>query len=109
MKVEETQEINGKFHSVRVYYVRKGVPIFRAIMIPYIGIFIRDMYRGDEKLLRHEMIHYLQFKRMGFVMFLIRYLLQLLFIGYDTMPMELEARQELETPYNYRKRFWKHR
>ena len=108
-KVEEVEFINDKYHSMNVYYVKGLIPIFRAVMIPYLGIVIRERYRGDKSLLRHEMIHYFQFKRMGLLLFLIRYLVQLLFIGYDTMPMEMEARQELTTPYNYRRRFWKHR
>lgn len=92
---------------VRIYYVSaKAFPIFRALMIPYIGVFIKKQYENDHTLLEHEMIHWRQFKRMGAIVFLIRYVLQFVFIGYDSMPFELEARQSDESLWNYRQRKW---
>jgi hypothetical protein len=93
---------------VPIYYVKNDrIPIFRAIMIPHIGIFIKDKYKYDKCLLEHEIIHYRQYKRMGSFMFLLRYIFQLILIGYDTMPLELEARQTDESLWNYRQRKWK--
>lgn len=76
-------------------------------MIPHIGIFIKEDYKEDETLLEHELIHWKQYKRMGSIVFLLRYLFQFITIGYDTMPLELEARQTDESLWNYRERKWK--
>jgi hypothetical protein len=92
---------------VRIFYVNdRVIPIFRAVMIPYIGVFIKKKYTNDLTLLEHEMIHWRQFKRMGAIVFLIRYIVQFVFIGYDAMPFELEARQSDESYWNYRQRKW---
>lgn len=49
----------------------------------------------DEKiLLKHELIHFEQAKRMLYVFFYLRYFFQLIFIGYKTMPLEIEARHK---------------
>lgn len=91
-----------------IYYIRAHyLPIFRAIMIPHIGIFIKFKYKDDKILEEHEIIHWRQYKRMGSIVFLIRYILQFIFIGYDTMPLELEARQTDSSLWNYRQRNWK--
>ncbi len=92
------------------FYNSSWFPLyFRGIMIPFIGIIIRDKYIADNELHQHELIHWNQFQRMGLVMFLFRYLFQLIFIGYDTMPMEMEARQFIPTAeaWNYRKTYFK--
>ncbi len=88
------------------HYVSNWFPLyFRAIMIPFIGIIFRRGNEFDDVLIEHEIIHWKQFERMGFIMFIIRYILQLICLGYDTMPMEMEARQKLpdSIKWNYRK------
>jgi len=93
----------------KIYYVKGNkIPIFRAFALPYINlIVINEKYKGDENLIEHEAIHLRQMKRMTFPLYMIRYIFQLIFIGYDTMPMELEARQNDVSLWNYRKRNWK--
>lgn len=92
----------------KVHYIKNNmIPIFRAFALPYIGIIVNEKYRGDKVLIEHETIHLEQIKRMTFVVYLIRYIFQFIFIGYDTMPMELEARQTDVSLWNYRKRNWK--
>lgn len=92
----------------KVYYISSNwLPVFRAIMIPHVGIFIKKEYKKDLILLKHETVHWKQYKRMGSIIFLLRYLFQFLFIGYDSMPMELEARQYDKSLWNYRERWWK--
>lgn len=91
----------------RIYYVKSNrLPIFRGVSLPWIGIIIKEQYKGDVGLIKHETIHFEQIRRMGVLMYIVRYIFQLIFIGYDSMPMELEARQHESTPYNYRKRKW---
>lgn len=56
------------------------------------GIFIRADYWDDRRLLLHELVHTLQYERMGgFLQFLKQYLHECLTIGYPAAPMEQEA------------------
>ena len=92
----------------KVYYVKSNrFPIFRAFALPYIGVIVKEKYRGDLALIEHEKIHLKQIKRMTLPVYILRYIVQLIFIGYDTMPMELEARQPQKELFNYRRNNWK--
>ena len=91
----------------KVYYVKFVIPPFRGMALPPFGIFIKKQFRGNKKILKHDLIHWQQYRRMGFFMYYLRYLLQLIIIGYDTMPMEMEARRgEKENDrWNYRNKY----
>ena len=92
----------------KIHYVKSNrFPIFRGLALPYIGIIIKEEYKDDELLIKHEKVHLEQMKRMTFLVYVIRYIIQFIFIGYDAMPIELEARQYDTSPWNYRKRHWK--
>ena len=78
----------------RLYHVRWILPPYRAMTIPPFGIFIRRQYRGNQKMLNHDMIHWKQYQRMGLSKFYFQYFKEFLICGYDKMPMELEARHE---------------
>jgi len=100
--------------SPKIIYVKpRVIPIFRAFALPwkkkgvYDGIIIiNERYRDDELLIKHESRHLYQIKRMTLPIYLMRYIVQLIFIGYDSMPMELEARQDDVSLWNYRERKW---
>jgi hypothetical protein len=91
----------------KIYYVKYLLPPFRAMTIPPFGIFIKEKYKNNDHILQHDLIHWKQYKRMGLIMFYVRYFFQLVFIGYDTMPMEMEARQKekYEDLYKYREKY----
>jgi hypothetical protein len=56
------------------------------------GIFIRADCWGDRQLVFHELVHTLQYERLGgFQQFLGRYLQECITIGYPAAPMEQEA------------------
>ena len=56
------------------------------------GIFLREPYQGDRRLLAHELTHTRQYERLGGIRpFLRRYLYECLAIGYHEAPMEHEA------------------
>jgi hypothetical protein len=56
------------------------------------GIFIRADCWGDRSLVFHELVHTLQYERLGgFQQFLQRYLDECIAIGYPAAPMEQEA------------------
>jgi hypothetical protein len=56
------------------------------------GIFIRADFWGDRRLVFHELVHTLQYERLGgFQQFLEQYLHECFTIGYPDAPMEQEA------------------
>lgn len=63
-----------------------------AVTLPPFGIYVRPERRNDEALLRHEQVHWAQWRRMGTLRFYVTYLWQLWLYGYDDHPMEHEAR-----------------
>ncbi len=78
----------------KIYYIKRIIPPYRAHTIPPFGIFIKKEYKGNEKILNHDLIHWKQYKRMGLFKFYFTYLKQFLKYGYNKMPMEIEARYE---------------
>lgn len=86
----------------RIFYVTWLIAPYRAMTIPPFGIFVHVNHKGNFRILRHDYIHWLQYRRMGLILFYFRYFCQLLFIGYATMPMELEARQNEPEHLKYR-------
>ena len=56
------------------------------------GIFIRSDCWGQRRLVVHELVHTLQYERLGgFIPFLQQYLQECITIGYPAAPMEQEA------------------
>lgn len=95
--------------KIPIYYVESLPGKFRGMCIPPLGIFILKKYKGNEKILHHDLIHWRQFRKMGFLDFYVSYIAQFIFYGYDKMPMEIEARQR-EKNYlknNYRLYYWR--
>lgn len=93
----------------KIIYTNIILPPFRAMTIPPFGIFVKKKYKGNSQILEHDKIHWKQYKRMGLFMYCFRYIIQLIVIGYDTMPMEMEARQndDVKTQWNYREYYHK--
>lgn len=93
----------------RLIYVSWLLPPFRAMTIPPFGIFIKKQYKGNLQILKHDLTHWHQFQRMGFFLFYFRYFFQLLTVGYDYMPMEIEARMSDSKGIinNYRRKYHK--
>lgn len=69
-----------------------------AITLPPFGIYIRDAYKDDETILRHEQIHWEQYQRYGFWGFYWHYLSQAARKGYEQHPMEQEAYERSQNP-----------
>jgi hypothetical protein len=58
------------------------------------GIFIRSDSWGERRLVVHELVHTLQYERLGgFMPFLQQYLHECITIGYPAAPMEQEAKK----------------
>ena len=81
----------------------------RGATLPPFGIFIKHDHINNQKIINHDLIHWKQYKRMGLLLYYFRYAIQLIIIGYDTMPMEMEARHEekYEDIYKYRELYHK--
>lgn len=65
---------------------------FHGITLPPFGVYILLERLSSTRLIRHEMAHWQQYKRMGVVRFYALYLWYLIRYGYRNNPMEKEAR-----------------
>jgi hypothetical protein len=80
-------------NKIKIYYVDSLPGKYRGMCIPPFGIFILKKHKGNKKILQHDLIHWKQYQKQGFLDFYLRYLIEFIFIGYDKMPMEMEARK----------------
>lgn len=62
-----------------------------GLTMPWRTIYLRPECWFDEGLRAHELAHIDQIDRMGPIRFSVTYLWQLATIGYDRMPLEIEA------------------
>lgn len=74
-----------------------GLPVMTAAgMSLGRGICVRSL---DPRLLRHELVHALQYQRLGgHRAFMRRYVAECLSHGYDAAPLEIEAREKSAAP-----------
>ncbi len=78
----------------KLYYIPFDIPGKQmAATIPPFGIFIESKYRSNEEMLRHELVHWAQYKRMGVYGFYSTYLSEYKKYGRFDGPMEVEARK----------------
>ncbi|CAB4126891.1 hypothetical protein UFOVP254_28 [uncultured Caudovirales phage] len=63
-----------------------------GITLPPWGIYWRSGFTPDERIVRHEGVHWAQYERMGAVRFYLTYLWYQMRYGYKNNPMEIEAR-----------------
>jgi hypothetical protein len=81
----------GKLQSDNV-----AIVIGRTIHLYHVS---KEDFLKDEKWVRHEMCHIQQFKKHGFLPFILKYLYESLKVGYDNNKFEAEARKaELQIP-----------
>jgi len=65
---------------------------FAGVALAPWGIYILAEHLSNESLIRHEQVHWAQWRRMGTVRYYLTYLWQVLRYGYRNAPMEVEAR-----------------
>tara|TARA_R110002153_G_scaffold154516_1_gene306559 strand:+ start:442 stop:834 length:393 start_codon:yes stop_codon:yes gene_type:complete len=88
--------------EVKVFYVKKLPRNYNGLIIPAVGVFIKESEKDNKELLNHELIHWEQYRREGLLM-LPKYIIENLRNGYDSNKYEVEARG-LESDfckYNY--------
>lgn len=61
---------------------------------PFIFIYPK-VFKDNQSLIRHEMVHIKQYKRYWIIGFLPVYIYQFIRYGYERMPLEIEARNGL--------------
>jgi hypothetical protein len=85
----------AQINKPKIVYVdnRKNI---NASTIPPFGIYINKEQIHNNLLLKHELVHWEQYKRTGAIIFFIRYIAEQMFYGYDAMPLEIEARKKCE-------------
>lgn len=88
------KSIQVKMKPPKIFYVPWVWPPYRGITLPPFGIFIKKEFKGNQKLLNHDLVHWQQYQKMGLFKFYFKYLKQFLIHGYDKMPLEIEARYE---------------
>lgn len=64
-----------------------------AATIPPFGTFIEARYKKNRLIVKHEMVHWYQYRRMGFWGFYTTYLYEYIKYGRKYGPMEVEARR----------------
>jgi hypothetical protein len=66
-------------------------PVTAGLTLRY-GIFVKEEFRGDRRLIAHELVHTSQYERFGgFDAFLQQYLTECVTVGYLAAPLEQEA------------------
>jgi len=66
----------------------------RTVAITFgFGIFVRTEQASDRETLVHECVHVAQYEKLGVEGFLMQYVVQIFKNGYDSAPMEREARE----------------
>jgi purine-cytosine permease-like protein len=68
---------------------------FAGVALAPWGIYILAEHLTNASLIKHEQVHWEQWRRMGTVKYYAIYLYQVLRYGYRNAPMEREARGEL--------------
>lgn len=85
------------FFSVRknkIYYIPFNIPGTQmAATIPPFGTFIEKKYKGNLSILNHELVHWDQYKKMGFWGFYSTYSKEYFKYGRKYGPMEVDARK----------------
>ena len=67
---------------------------YKGITLPPFGVYILKEDMDDQELVRHELIHWDQYKRMGLIKFYTTYFYYSVRYGYKKNPMEIEAREK---------------
>jgi hypothetical protein len=88
-----------KKEKVNIYYVKKLPRNYNGLIIPAVGIFIKE---SDQDLLEHELIHWEQYRKEGLLM-IPKYIINNIINGYDKNSYEVEARvnESQYCRYNY--------
>ena len=82
----------AKSSPPKIFYRKTMAGNYNARTIPPFGIYILESEKGNEMLLKHELIHWEQYKKLGLLRYYIEYQNQLAQYGYDKMPLEVQAR-----------------
>ena len=77
----------------KIIYKDRLIKNYNAQTMPPFFIRIQEEDKDNKVLLKHELVHWEQYRKTGALIFNTRYFLEKLIYGYDKMPMEIEARK----------------
>ena len=86
-------ELQRKNNNPNIFYRKKLFGNYNGYAAFPIGIFIKESEKDNKMLHDHEMVHWKQFQREGFLPFLLKYGWEALTKGYDANKFEIEARE----------------
>ena len=75
----------------KIFYTKWVFKPFRGMAIPPFGIFINPKH-NTQIVIKHELIHWQQYKKLGLLGFYFKYVWEMIRFGYDKSPLESEAR-----------------
>lgn len=84
-----TAKLNKK---AKIVYKKKVGNNFNALTFPPLFIYIKKSEENNKVLLEHELVHWEQYRKLGFILYYLKYTYEIKFFGYDKSPMEIEAR-----------------
>jgi hypothetical protein len=87
--MNSTPDIRPATGLVRWFLRKFG---YGGITLPPVAVFIIEERLSDERLIKHEEVHWRQAKQMGTMKFYFLYLYYSIRYGYWNHPMEVEAR-----------------
>ncbi len=68
---------------------------YNAQTLPPFGIWVQKEDKDNKLLLKHELVHWEQYRKTGAIIYYLKYVFQKATKGYDKMPMEVEARKRV--------------
>jgi len=84
----------------KITYKEKLPFNYNALTLPPFGIRVQNKNKNNLLLIKHELVHWKQYRKTGAIIYYLKYGLQKAIYGYDKMPMEIEARKQTgETKY----------
>jgi len=79
----------------KITYKQKLPFNYNAQTLPPFGINIQNEDKNNQLLIKHELVHWEQYRKTGAIVYYLKYALQKAIYGYDKMPMEIEARKQI--------------
>ncbi len=86
----------AKLHKKPKIIYKKKLPFnYNAQTLPPFGIRVQTEDKNNKLLLKHELVHWGQYRKTGAIIYYLKYALQKSIYGYDKMPMEIDARKKV--------------
>lgn len=85
--------IVAKINNPDIIFKKNLFRNYNSRTLPPFGIYVQKEDQNNQTLLKHEFVHWKQYRERGAILFYFQYLFEKQLYGYDKMPMEFEARE----------------